>query len=192
MEFERKLKSKGTFDTWSEHKEYQTATGWLTLKRTKSPIPTVELDETSFYAAYSDWSTPIEFALGAYARQNPSVVATVWCYSTGPTPSVNGSHGKHHQQNGWHNATFFGVVGKQEILDVIRFAVTGQKDVPPSVVEQNVVDASERKQVYCDHSPDYIAFGPNKGVPFRHVEDGRVWAPEDAVAWYTNPDWSAG
>ena len=159
----------------------------LSFRRSKSPIRTIELDEDSYFAAYHEWNTPVEFALGRYAREHSDVIATVYTYSTGAAPSVNRSHGASHQRNGWHNACFLGVVGKSEVLDVVRDALAHQRGVPESEVEANLKDQTQRGQVYCDHSPDYIQFKP--GQRYRHIEDGRVWAPYEPFSWYTDKQW---
>ena len=188
--FERRMESEGHYRATRSQGSvaWDNATGWLSFRRSKSPVPTIELDEDSYFAAYNEWNTPVAFALGRYAREHAHVVATVYTYSTGPAPSVNSSHGASHQKNGWHNACFFGVVGKTEILDFLKDALAFQRYVPQSAVQANLKDETQKTQVYCDYSPDYIQFKP--GWRYRHVEDGRVWAPDDEdFCWYTDKKW---
>ena len=174
-----------------EHKDsfglesYSSATGWISLRQSNSPIRTLELDEGSFFLAYENFDSFLEYALGAYATNNKDVVATIYQYST---ISTNFSHRKLHQENHAYMATFFGVIGKrvQEILDTIKLALISQINVPDRIVQDTLKDASKRRQIYCDYSPDSIRFDENRGVPSHHIEDGRVWRPYGADAWDTD------
>lgn len=168
--------------------EYESVTGYLSLRKPTSPISTIELDEDSFGLAYSDWTIFVEHALGGYAARNTDKAATVYTYSTGPQPSVNSSRGELHQKVGYHNAVFFGVVGRAEVLEAIQFALVGGVGVPEKVVESLIVDADKRSQIHCGQSPDYIAFD-RMGKSSFHIEDGLLWAPYEQNVWYTNSDW---
>ena len=169
---------------------YSSATGWISLRQSNSPIRTLELDKDSFFLAYENvaFASFPEYALGAYATNNKVVVATIYQYST---LSTNFSHRKLHQENHAYMATFFGVIGKrvQEILDTIKLALISQINVPDQIVQDTLKDASKRRQIYCDYSPDSILFDENRGVPSHHIEDGCVWRPYEADAWYTDRRW---
>ena len=168
--------------------EHKSITGYLSLRKPNSPLGTVELDEDSFGLAYSGWTAFVEQALSAYAVQRPNSTATVYTYSTGSSPSFNSSRGENHQKLGWHNAVFFGVVGKSEILETITFALAGGVGVPIEVIQASVVDVEKRSQIQCAHSPDSIDF-KRMGKPSYQVEDGKVWCPYEQNTWYTHEDW---
>lgn len=189
---ETRFKSKAFYDAVQKSSfapcEYQSITRCLSLRKPKSPLHTVELDEDSFQLAYSDWTTFIEHALGAYAARFTDRTATVHTYSTGRSPSCNSSRGETHQKVGWHNAVFFGVVGRSDVLDTIMFALFGGAGVPDDVVQANVVDMAKRPQIQCALSPDFIDFG-RMGKPSFHVEDGKVWCPYEQDVWYTHTHW---
>lgn len=165
----------------------ESITGYLSLRKPKSPLPTIELDEDSFFLAYSDWTSFVEYALGGYASRNPDKIATVYTYSTGAAPSVNYSRGEKHQKVGFHNAVFLGVVGRAEVLETIQLVLVNRIGVPTDLVE-NAVNPEKRSQIHCGPSPDYIAFN-RMGQPSFHIEDGRVWAPYEQNVWYTRSDW---
>lgn len=191
QEMERRFESKGHFDAARKMSEpyHRSVKGYLGIRRVTQPLETIELDEDSFWLAYSNWSVFIEHALGRYAADNGDRVATVYMYSTGPSPSVNSSHGEQHQERGWHNAVFFGVVGRREVLEVVQGALAHGTGVPDAVVESGTVNREKVRQVYCGQSPDFIDFR-GKGPAAYHVEDGLVWRPEEESLWYTNPDWN--
>jgi len=170
--------------------EYESATGHLSLKKARSPLPAVELDEDSFWLVYSDWTIFVEYALGAYASRNANNIATVYTFSTGRSPSFNRSRGEQHQELGFHNAVFFGVVGRarEDVLETISFALRGGVDVPQNVTRLLAVDVDKRSQIHCESSPDFIEFN-RSGQPSFHIEDGRVWCPYEQNVWYTNAKW---
>lgn len=159
------------------------ATGFLSFRRSRSPIRTIELDEDSFFLAFLEWRSFVEFSLGAYAITHQDVRASIYAYST---VSFNSSHGESHQEVGFHNACFIGVVGRTNILDVIKRALIYQKNVPSDMVKQQIRDKSKKGQIYCGQSPDSIVFETD---PFLHIEDGCVWAPYEAQVWYTDSQW---
>ena len=188
MTIETRCDSKRSYEFAKMNPRFATeATGFLSFRRTRSRIQTIELDEDSFFLAFLGWSSFVEFSLGAYADTHQDVRASV--YTSGPAPSVNSSHGELHQRAGRHQACFIGVVGGQrnEILDVIANALIHQRNVPGEVVELLLEDASKKGQICCKQSPDLIAFDDD---PSWHVEDGRVWAPHEEMVWYTDPRWS--
>ncbi len=191
-EIETRFESKNIYEIVQNDRfpspEYEAVTGYLSLRKPTSPLPTIELDEDSFWLAYSDWTTFVEHALGVYASRNADTVATVYTYSTGQRPSVNNSRGEQHQKLGWHNAIFFGVVGSAEVLETIRLALIGGAGVPDGVIKSFTVAADKRSQIHCGQSPDYIAFN-RMGKPSFHLEDGFVWAPYEQNTWYTHRDW---
>ena len=191
-EIQTRFESKSFYETVQNSSlpspEYESVSGYLSLRKSSSPLPTIELDEDSFWLAYSDWTSFVEHALGGYASRNPDKVATVYTYSTGPRPSVNRSRGEQHQKVGWHNAVFFGVVGRAEVLETITLALVGGTGVPDELMESFTVDVDKRAQIYCGQSPDYIEFN-RKGRPSFHVEDGFVWAPYEQNVWYTYSEW---
>ena len=126
MTIETRFKSKESYEfarrsSNSSTEDVKEATGFLSFRRSRSPVQTIELDEDSFFLAFSEWSSFVTFSLGVYADAHQDVRASVYTYSTGPAPSVNFSHGELHQRNGWHNACFIGVVGRQKakILNTI-------------------------------------------------------------------------
>ena len=168
--------------------EYESVTGYLSLRKPTSPLSTIELDEDSFWLAYSDWTIFVEHALGSYASRNSEKVATLYTHSTGPQPSVNNSRGERHQEVGWHNAVFFGVVGRADVLETIRLALVGGAGVPEDVIGSLTVDADKRSQIHCGQSPDYIQFD-RMGKSSFHIQDGLVWAPYEQNVWYTNSEW---
>lgn len=167
---------------------YESVAGYLSLRKSTSPLPTVELDEDSFWLAYSEWTSFVEHALARYASRNVHKVATVYTHSTGQRPSVDRSRGEQHQKLGWHNAVFFGSVGDTEVLETIRLALVGGVGVPPDFVESLTVDADKRSQVHCGPSPDYVAFN-RVGKPSFHLQDGLVWSPYEQNVWYTHSEW---
>ena len=184
-----RLESKDLYErskeeTWTPD-SHRKATGFLSLRRSKSPISTLELDEDSFFLAYNSWAPFIDHALGAYAEQNETAVATVYCYSTGSAPSTNSSHGEGHLRNGWHNAVFFGVVGAVKVVDVIQSALIGGKGVPPDEIASVLVDGTKQRQIHCAYS-DHIQF-ENHHASF-HIEAACVWQPYESGAWYTHDD----
>ena len=193
MTIETRCDSKELYEFAKKSPKFATeaareATGFLSFRRSRSPIRTIELDEDSFFLAFLEWSSFVEFSLGAYAATHQDVRASVYTHSTGSSPSINSSHGEHHQRLGWHNACFIGVVGKQEILDTIVNALVYQRNVPDEVVV--LKDASKKKQICCKQSPDSIVFESDRD-PSWHIEDGYVWAPYEAGIWYTDPRWSS-
>lgn len=190
-EIETRFESKSLYDfeTRGGRSEHESITGYLSLKKPTSPLSTIELDEDSFELAYSDWLSFVHHALGLYASRNADKVATVYTYSTGPSPSVNSSRGELHREHGWHNAVFFGVVGRAEVLDTIRLALVGGAGVPPDVVNDLTENADKRSQIHCDHSPDSIDFRGLEISPSFHIEDGSVWCPYEQGVWYTHFDW---
>ena len=167
---------------------HEAVSRYLALRKPSSPLPTMELDEDSFDLAYYSWSSFVEHALGHYASCNPDAVATVYTYITGPRPSVNSSHGEGHQKLGWHNAVFFGVVGRSAVLETIRLALVGGAGVPDDLISSLTVNADKRPQIHCAQSPDYIAFD-RMGTASFHLEDGFAWAPHEQGTWYTHKDW---
>ena len=187
---ERRFESKAHFDAAKRVSDpyYQSVTAYLAVRKPNQPLETIELDEDSFWLAYSNWSVFVEHALGAYAADNADRIATVYTYGTGPSPSRNSSHGELHQERGWHNAVFFGVVGRHEVLEVARRALAHGDGVPDAVVGSGTVDLGKVPQIYCGQSPDFIDFR-GRGLPAYHIEDGLVWRPEEQFLWYTNPDW---
>ena len=170
------------------HPEYESVAGYFSLRKSTSPLPAVELDEDSFWLAYSDWTSFVEHALAHYASRNADKVATVYTHSTGQRLSVNRSRGEQHQELGWHNAVFFGSVGDTDVLETIRLALVGGVGVPPGLVESATVDAEKRSQVHCVQSPDHVAFN-RVGKPSFHLEDGLVWSPYERNVWYTHSEW---
>ena len=193
-EIEIRFESKGYYDVVQKNShpnpQYESVSAYLSLRKPKSPLSTIELDEDSFELAYPgcSWSTFVDYALGAYASRNTDKTATVYTYSTGPRPSVNFSRGEQHRKLGWHNAVFFGVVGRAEVLETIRLALAGGSGVPDDMIQSNTVDSSKRSQVYCGQSPDYIAFD-RMGQVSCHVEDGMVWRPYEQNVWYSHSEW---
>ena len=191
-EIETRFESKSFYEfvrkSSHPYPEYKSVTGYLSLKKPTAPLATIELDEDSFELAYSSWATFVEHALGVYAASHVGKVATVYTYSTGPRPSVNYSRGELHKKHGWHNAVFFGVVDRAEVLESIKLALLGGAGVPYDVVQSAAVDIGKRSQIHCGQSPDYIAFD-RLGQPSYHVEDGLVWCPDEQNVWYTHSDW---
>ena len=164
---------------------YESVNGYLALRKPKSPLATIELDEDSFLLAYWGWSSFVEHALGHYASRNGDEVATVYTYMG---PSGNNSRGEQHRKLRWHNAVFFGVAGPEDVLDAIRLALVGGAGVPDDVMASHLEDANKAPQIHCAQSPDYIAFNRSGQASF-HVEDGLAWSPYEQNMWYTNPDW---
>ena len=186
-----RFESKSFYDAvqnWPRPHSYESVGGFLSLRKPTSPLQTIELDEDSFWLAYTDWSSFVEYALGGYASRNSDKVATVYTYSTGESPSGNSSRGEHHQKHGWHNAVFFGVVGRAEVLETIRLALVGGVGVPDDLIKSLTADTDKRSQIHCGPSPDSIAFN-RMGKPSFHVEDGLVWSPHEENVWYTHPKW---
>ena len=173
--------------------EHKSATGWLSFRRTKEPILTVEVDEDSAFLALEEWGSLAEHGLGRYAKAHPDVVATVYSYHTGQSPSVNLSDGELHQKHGWHNACFLGVVGrdKANIRDALCLALTNQVGVPQELVEARVKDRTKLKQISCRNPSDYIPAREFRSTPAWHVEDGRCWAPAGEALWFTRESWRA-
>ena len=171
-----------------KYPEHESVSSYLSLRKPTSPLPTIELDEDSFDLAYYSWSSFVEHALGHYASRNPDTVATIYTYSTGSRPSVNSSRGEGHKKVGWHNAVFFGVVGRSEVLETIRLALFGGAGVPDELVSSLSVNADKRRQIHCAQSPDFIAFD-RMGTASFHLEDGFAWAPYEQSTWYTHNDW---
>lgn len=171
--------------------EHKSATGWLSLRRTKEPILTVEIDENSAFLAFDDWSFLVEYCLGKYAKTYPEVIATIYSYHTGPSPSINPNDGEHHRKHGWHNACFLGVVGrdKANLRDTISLALTNQVGVPQELVAARVKDQMKLKQVSCRNPSDYIPLQDFRPTPAWHVEDGRCWAPAGEALWFTHERW---
>ena len=159
------------------------ATGFLSFRRSRSPIRTIELDEDSFFLAFLEWHSFVKFSLGAYAATHQDVRASVYTHST---VSVNSSRGESHQRAGSHNACFIGVVGRENILDTIIRALVYQENVPTDMVKQQIKDKSKRGQIYCGQSPDSIMF---ESDPTWHIEDGRVWMPDEMEVWYMDSQW---
>ena len=168
--------------------DYESVTGYLSLRKPRDPLPTIELDEDSFWLAYSDWTSFVEHALGGYASRNPDKTATVYTYSTGQRPSVNSSRGEQHQKVGWHNAVFFGVVGRSEVLETIRLALASGVGVPDDLMRSFAMNTDKRSQIHCSRSPDFIAFNRMGHASF-HIEEGLVWSPYEQNVWYTHVDW---
>ena len=191
-EIQTRFESKKVYETVQNSSfksaEHEPVNGYLALRKPTSPLPTIELDEDSFDLAYYSWSSFVEHALGHYASLNPEAVATVYTYSTGSRPSVNSSRGEGHQKVGWHNAVFFGVVGRAEVLETIRLALIGGAGVPDELISSLTVNADKRRQIHCGQSPDFIAFDRMGTVSF-HVEAGLAWAPYEQNTWYTHNDW---
>ena len=167
--------------------EHKSTTGWLSLKRTKEPILTLEVDENSIFLAFDDWGFLAEHGLGRFANAHADVVATVYSYHTGPSPSINPSDGEHHRRYGWHNACFLGVVGRNEaeIRDAISLALTSQVGVPQELVETRVKDRTKLRQVSCRNPSDYIPPPKFPATPAWHIEDGRCWMPAGEALWFT-------
>ena len=172
----------------SKYPEHESLSGYISLRKPTSPLPTVELDEDSFDLAYSGWPLFVQQALGQYASRNPNVVATIYTYSTGPSPSFNSSRGEGHQNVGWHNAVFFGVVGRSAVLETIRLALVGGAGVPGDLISSLTVNAGKRRQIHCAPSPDFISFDRTGTASF-HLEDGLAWAPYEQGTWYSHNDW---
>ena len=172
--------------------EAKSASGWLSFRRTNEPVLTVEVDEHSAFLALQEWGALVAHGLGAFAKANNHVVASIYSYHTGTTPSVNSSDGEHHRRFGWHNACFLGVVGrdKANIRDAIYNALTRQVGVPEDIVEVRLRDRTKLEQVSCRNPSDYISLGQFGSTPAWHIEDGRCWAPSDDVLWFTRESWS--
>lgn len=190
---ERRLVSQRVYDAVQEHPSLATeaqrdAIGWISLRRAKTEVLTAELDEDSFFLAFHDWSSFVEHSLGQYAETHADVVASIYTFSTGQTPSFNHSDGEGHSKGGWHNACFFGVVGRNsgQVRDTIASALTNQTGVPEDLASTRLKDATKLAQVYCRNPSDYLRFESN---PSWHVEDGRCWAPEGEDVWYTQKRW---
>ncbi|MCY3790445.1 MAG: hypothetical protein OXH63_16850, partial [Gemmatimonadetes bacterium] len=189
-----RLASKRLFELVQKNPTYATpiqrsVTGFLSFRKPTGPLPTIELDEDSFDLAYSDLASFIDHSVGQYASLNPNQTATVYEYSTGSRPSVNNSHGEGHQELGWHNAIFFGVVGPTRVLDTIQQAVVYGMGVPDDVLNSAIVDVDKRSQIHCRQS-DYIDFNRPRISPALHIEDGLVWRHYDEQdVWYSNADW---
>ena len=60
-EIRTRFESKSFYDTVQKSSfttpDYESVTGYLSLRKPTSPLPTIELDEDSFWLAYSDWSS---------------------------------------------------------------------------------------------------------------------------------------
>lgn len=198
MTVEYKFKSRRHYDAYQKDPaifgdEAKSASGWLSFRRTNEPVLTVEVDEHSVFLALQEWGALVEHGLGAFAKAHTDVVATMYAYHTGPSPSVNASDGDHHREFGWHNACFLGVVGrdKANIRDAISNALTAQAGVPEEIVEARLRDRTKLKQVSCRNPSDYIPLRQFRSTPAWHIEDGRCWAPADNVLWFTRESWSA-
>ena len=194
---EYRCSSRAIYEMGSDHPDIDyekragnEVTGWLSFRRTKEPILTAELDENSFFLAFSDWGSFVEHSLGAYAKAHPNIVATIYTYSTGQSPSVNPSDGEHHKKYGWHNACFIGVVGRdsEEILDLIAAALEYQFGVPKDLIERRLKDRTKTDQINVRNPSEYLPSN-QLGSPKWHVEAGRCWAPETAALWYTHEHW---
>lgn len=190
---ERRLLSQRVYDWVQEHpslatKAQRDATGWISVRRTKTDVLTAELDEDSFFLAFDAWSSFVEHSLGQYAQAHADVVASVYTF-TESSPSVNPSDGDGHSRVGWHNACFIGVVGRDSgpILDTIALALTNQMGVPEELVQAHLKDPTKLRQISCRNPSEYIRF---RSDPSWHVEDGRCWAPEgEKYVWYTQEGW---
>ena len=185
---ERRSASQAHYEFVQKHRESateyeRTIAGWLSFRRSKAPVLTAELDEDSFFLAFSEWGSFVEHSLGRYAQTHSDIVASVYTYSTGRSPSANYSDGEGHRRVGWHNACFIGVVGrdKQPILDTIALALTSQVGVPEGIVESRLKDPAKQKQISCRNPSEHILF---KTDPSWHIEDGLCWAPEEKYLVY--------
>ena len=190
----RRLASRSIYDLVQEHPSLATegqrdAVGYLTFRRKEIPVLTAELDEDSFFVAFDEWGSFVEYALGQYAQAHTDVVASIYTFSTGPSPSINPSDGEGHGKVGWHNACFIGVVGQdeKEILDTISCALKNQVGVPRHLVESHLKDPTKLAQISCRNPSDHISFKSN---PSWHIEDGHCWAPLGEDVWYTKEEWS--
>ena len=191
---QRRISSREAYEyvqqnlAWATEDE-QMATGWLSFQHSNTPVLAAELDEDSFFLAFSGWNSFVEHSLGRYAQAHSNIVASIYTFSTGQSPSVNPSRGEGHGNVGWHNACFLGVVGQDEenILDTIVLALTSQVGVPEGLVESLIEDPAKLQQISCRNPSEYIPF---KSGPSWHVEDGRCWAPLEQNVWYTHEDWT--
>ena len=143
----------------------------LHIKWSPSPVQTIELDLDSLYdAGHPSWGF-IAQPLGKFAAENSSVISTIYAYDT---PSVNwGYH---------HNAVFFGVIerNKDEILNIILLALRSIR---------SETDQSEKLEpAKARMSTDFVSF--KKEQARLHVEDGKIWRPNDIEeTWYHSPSW---
>lgn len=190
---ERRLSSQQTYDLVRRHASLATeaqleATGWISLRRPRTDVLTAELDEDSFFLAFDEWGSFIEYGLGQHAKAHPDIVASVY---TRRGPSGNYSRGEGHSENGFHSACFIGVVGRDStpILDTIALALTNQVGVPKEVVEARLKDETKKQQISCRNPSEYVRFTAG---PSWHVEDGRCWAPQGEDVWFTKVDWGQG
>ena len=190
---ERRLSSQQTYDLVRRHPSLATeaqleATGWISLRRPRTDVLTAELDEDSFFLAFDEWGSFIEYSLGKYAKAHPDIVASVY---TRRGPSGNHSRGEGHSEHRWHSACFIGVVGRNSapILDTIALALTNQVDVPKEVVEACLKDETKKQQISCRNPSEYMRFTAD---PSWHVEDGHCWAPQGEDVWFTKVDWGQG
>jgi hypothetical protein len=135
-------------------------------------VQTIELDLDSLHSAghHAGWSF-IAVPLGKYAAQNDGMICTVYTYDT---PSVNWGY--------FHNAVFFGAIGQKTsaMLNVILSAFQS--------VRSELGESGEVYPVYARSSTDFVSF--EKEYAALHIEDGKIWRPNDMPeTWYNDPSW---
>ena len=144
----------------------------LHIKWSASPAQTIELDLDSLHDSgrHAGWGF-IAVPLGKYAAKNKGVTATIYSYET---PSGNWGY--------LHNAVFFGMAGqkKSAILNIILSAFQSMHGEPG--------EAGKARSVQARYSPDLISFEKERAC--FHIEDGKIWRPNDIPeTWYNDSSW---
>lgn len=132
----------------------------LNFKTSREPLASVEVDLDSIADELCGYGDIVADGLAAWAASNPDATATVYVFDS---VSVN-----FHERT---NSAFFGVVGRQAVLDAILAALKGVRGVR------------------ARHSDCILA---RNGIATFHVEGGLVWQAEDNITWVTSVADSAG
>ena len=144
----------------------------LHIKWSALPAPTIELDLDSLHdsGCHAGWGF-IAVPLGEYAAKNKETTATIYSYET---PSSNWGY--------LHNAVFFGVTGQKKsvILNIILSAFRSVHGEPD--------EAGKTRSVHARNSADLVPF--DKEHACFHIEDGKIWRPNDIPeTWYNDSSW---
>ncbi|MES2631835.1 MAG: hypothetical protein V4669_02625 [Pseudomonadota bacterium] len=133
----------------------------LGILRSREPRPSLEVQASGLEKNGIDLREIAATALRKLAEADPKLIATVYLFGT---ISINFGD--------FEPSEFLIPVGTERAVQrVLQALNAGVARLGPDVKSR---------------MSDYVR--PSDGVPFLHIEGGKVWEPEDALTWFTHTD----